>query len=885
MSLVRIALRNVSRQKLRNSLTILSIIIGVALLTGVNITFDSVYAHFVETINRSSGSVDISIRSATGVSLSESLLLKVRQVEGVVEASGRVSGSGHAIFWNVTGESSASLMIEGIDPNNDFDYLNPEYTNITHSRSLDFGQIVIDSRLNYTIGQNIKIRIKSDYYQLQVVGLYYLPIETFGLHFVSSYTAYVDLPMAQKMFKTWGKFNRIIVRVDDASKTSDVVKRLESQLGGEYEVIAEKERILDSMQESLEGFKGGLFIMSSLTSLVALVIVFNTVYMNVKERMYEIGVIRSIGASKMQVFWMFILENLLLGLIGTTFGLLGGSTLANYFIGNLNLSFSSQVVLVISDLRIIALGVLTGLLTTLIGGLIPSILAGQTKILKALRPSMRMTTHRRLHWILIIVGIPLFLSGVYIRRYFFTPNIIVMQRAGVASIPPIILGLVLTVAGLIRVTEKVFEYVFYPFFGRQSRLISRNFSRNLVRTTICFMLIAMSLSFIVTLGGIQFSVSAGIEKTVTGFFPSDMIVTSGGSPIEREFWKELVRLEDGTLIDKASPVRVIGTKLRALTTNENVSVTVTAIHTPNGAYSDNYCSYPDVVDMTFTPKTPSNVYQRLHDLNTIILSSGVARTLNAEVGSKVDVLSLLEIQIAPGVLIHQPVWRVFDVIGIVEVGMENIPMVQLLPMTKMCYISYHTLNLQWGHFKDEATLFYVVVKPGFSENLGYVRDIILGKFGRSRGIGVVTRIDILNAIQERVDEIFNLFNSLILFSVIVSTIGMTSIMIMNISERRREIGIIRSQGMSRFQVAKMISGEAIIIGVLGLTLGVIAGLTYYEGIVHVMNRIGFPAVFKVPLESMKIAAILSLGVSVVSVLYPLYKTISLDIVEAIRRAD
>jgi len=654
------------------------------------------------------------------------LLLEVRQVEGVVEASGRVSGSGHAIFWNVTGESSASLTIEGIDPNIDFDYLNPEYTNITHSRSLDFGQIVIDSRLNYTIGQKIKIRVKSDYHQLEVVGLYYLPVETLGLHFVSSYTAYVDLPLAQNMFKTWGRFNRIIVRVDDVSNTGEVVKRLESRLGGEYEIIAEKERILDSMQESLEGFRGGLLIMSSLASAVALVIVFNTVYMNVKERMYEIGVIRSVGASKMQIFWMFILESLLLGLIGTAFGLLGGLMLANYFTGNLTLPFSSQVILVISDPRIIALGVSTGILTTLIGGLIPSILAGQTEILKALRPSMRMTTHGRLHWILIVIGIPLFLSGVYIRRYFFTPNIIVMQRAGVATIPPIILGLVLTIAGLIRVTEKAFEYVFYPFFGKQSRLISRNFSRNLVRTTICFMLIAMSLSFIVTLGGIQFSVSTGIEKTVTGFFQSDMIVTSGNSPIEREFWKELVRLEDGTLIEKASPMRVIGTKLRALTTNENVSVTVTAIHTPNGAYSDEYCSYPDVVDMTFTPKTPSNVYQRLHDLNTIILSSGVARTLDSEVGSKVNVLSLLEIQIATGILIHQPVWRVFEVIGVVEVGMENIP--QIAQMTKMCYISYHALNLQWGHFKDEATLFYVVVKPAFRENIGYVRDIILEEF-------------------------------------------------------------------------------------------------------------------------------------------------------------
>jgi len=880
---VRIALRSISRRKLRNFLTVLAVIIGVALLTGVNIAFDSAYMHFVNTINRSSGSIDISVRSATGASLSDSLLPEVQQVEGVAETSGRFSGSGHAIFWNMTEESSAALSVYGVDPNSDFDYLNPDYTNITGSRSLGPEQIVVDSRLNYTIGQRIKIRVKSNYYPLEVVGLYHLPVEARGLHFAGSYTAYVDLPTAQKMFKTWGKFNRIIVQVDEVSDTRKVVERLENLLGGEYEVTAEKERILDRMRSSLEGFRSGLFVMSALTSAVALVIVFNTVYMNVKERMYEIGVIRSIGASKTQVFWMFILESMFLGVIGTTVGLAGGFLLAKIFSGTLLPSSSSPEILLIYEPGTITLGILTGVLTTLVGGLIPSILAGRTEILKALRPSMRTTTHRRLHWILLLVGGTLFLAGVLMWESADPGSVTTIPQTGVASIPPLMIGLVLTAAGLIRGAEKIFEYVLYPAFGKTSRLASRNFSRNLVRTTICFMLIAMTLSFIVALGGIQFSVNAGIEETVTSFFQSDIIVFSGTTPIEREFWKELVNLEDGALIEKASPVRMIGTNLRALTRNENISVSVTAVHTPNGAYSDKYCSYPDVMDMAFTPETPPDVYQRLHDVNTIILSSGVARTLEARVGSRVNVLSLLEIQIAPGFLIHKPTWRIFDVIGIVEIGMEQSPM--MAQMAKMCYISYHTLNEQWGNYKDEATMFYVRVKPEYSDNIGYVRDRILGKFGRRRGIGVITRIDILEAIRENMDEMWGLFNNLILFSVVVAAIGMTSIMIMNISERKREIGIIRSQGMSRTQVAKMIIGEAIILGSIGLLLGTIAGLVYYRGVVYVMAETGFSSGFMIPMGSIRTAAILALGISVVSVLYPLHKANSLNIVEAVRRTE
>jgi len=135
------------------------------------------------------------------------------------------------------------------------------------------------------------------------------------------------------------------------------------------------------------------------------------------------------------------------------------------------------------------------------------------------------------------------------------------------------------------------------------------------------------------------------------------------------------------------------------------------------------------------------------------------------------------------------------------------------------------------------------------------------------------------------NEMWNLFNNLILFSVVVSAIGMSSIMIMNISERKREIGILRSQGMSINQVNKMIVGEAIILGAIGLLLGTISGLIIYRGITFVMAQTGFSGALKTPWEAMRTATILALGVSVVSVAYPLYKALRLDIVDAIRRNE
>jgi putative ABC transport system permease protein len=879
MSLVRIALRNIPRRKLRNTLTVLGVVLGVSLLIGVNVAFESALAQFINTINRSSGSVDISIRSATGSSFPYSILADVKGFEGIAEASGRVSGSGSAIYWDRTEESSASLTIYGVDPGNDFDYLDDEYTNVTGSRLLEKNSIVIDARLNYTIGQQIKCRVRSRYYWFQVVGLYHLPAEMRGTFFSTRYTAYIDLPKAQEIFGTWGRLNRIIIRVEDINETNNVVKALTHKLGGEYTVTADKQRILDRMRQNIAGFRNGLFFMSAVANAVAMVIVFNTVYMNVKERMYEIGVLRSIGASKRQVFWIFLLESGLMGLLGSAVGIAGGIGLADFFSSLLATTFRTEEVQIVVGSEIVGIGLLAGVLTTLVGGLIPSIIAGRTGILQALRPSMRSTSHRRLHWILIVTGIPLLTIGIYLRTQVYVQDIITLQRIGFVSLPLVIGGLVLTTAGIIRSTEKIFEYILYPFLRRNSRLASRNFGRNLVRTTISYTLIAMTLAFIVFMGGTQISVNDGIEEAVTSFFEADMIITSGGDILEREFWKRLVKIENYTMIETAAPTRIIGTKLQALTRTQNVSATVMAIHTKNGAYSDKYCGYSDVMKMTFTPETPHDVYQRLHDLNTIILSNDVAKTLDAGVGSRINVLSLLAVEIVPGVVIWKPVWRIFTVIGIVAEGAQ---IAQNMPLSKVCYISYHTLNLQWGYYEDEASMFYVKVKPEYQDDIGYVRDRILERFGKRYGIGVITRVDVLDAIKGNVQQIWGLFYAIILFSVAIAAIGMSSIMIMNISERRREIGIIRSQGMSKLQVGTMIIGEATILGLIGLTLGIISGLVFYQGVVFVMTQTGFSVPFTVPYDSIRTATFLAIGVSIVSVLYPVYKANKMNIVEALR---
>ena len=62
------------------------------------------------------------------------------------------------------------------------------------------------------------------------------------------------------------------------------------------------------------------------------------------------------------------------------------------------------------------------------------------------------------------------------------------------------------------------------------------------------------------------------------------------------------------------------------------------------------------------------------------------------------------------------------------------------------------------------------------------------------------------------------------FSVIVSLFGMVNTMVLSVFERTREIGMLRTIGMTRRQARRMIRHESIITALIGATLGLGLGL-------------------------------------------------------------
>jgi ABC-type lipoprotein release transport system permease subunit len=931
-SLASISFRNIPRRKLRNSLTVLAIILGVTLMVGVNIAFDNVYAQFKHTINQAAGNVDITIRSSLDLPFNQSILATVKETDGVADVYTRTSSS---VNCSRNQDWVTASMI-GVNSTSDFEYVDLDSTNITNTRDLRMNSTdaVVDARLNFTVGETITLKVtvysgltsESTDYNFTVVGIYHpnpIVLEYSGQFGGNSdYTIYVDIEKARNLLDYGSKVDSISVRLTDIKKSDQVVNELNSKLGTDYVITPVKKTILGIIENATSGLRSGLQIMSVMALCVAIVIVLNTMYMNVGERTYEIGILRSQGASTPQVFWIFFSESLILGIIGVLIGLFTGmmaTDVFRYFTSRIfqpfSPGFSTQFSLFSADPQHLILGAATGMLTVIIGGLFPSIKASKADIINALRPSMRKSGKPRTALKLIAIGLPLTIIGAFIFMgfdYFQQFGLGLFVASAFAPIPMI--GVTMLAAGLLRSASPVIEHVLTPF-GKTRKIISRNIERNLLRSTICFALIGMSLNLVIVMGGAQTGTVMGVENVIRSFSSSDLTVTSK-TLISNSFADNLTAVD--AMINITTPVLIVPQRT-ILQSNMSTQM----INSSSTIMAIDPTSYHKAMSMTFSEDTPSDVFAKLNTSGTIILTSPLAKSLEVTVNDKVEmrIISIILVPVTipdpnytipspptynstipdptyngtipptptynttiPTITIYVPETKItrenFTVIGIAQGAWLEIMSVGSFSLSEACYISYNSLNSTYPKYNNMSNLFFLKANP--SGDVDLIKDQIKEKYGNDYELGVTTYNDAVNRVRSSIDQIFYILYSVVMFAVFNAAIGVAAIMIMNVAERRREIGIFRSQGMSKFQVVVSIIGEATFLGIVGFFSGTVVGLIFHRITVSYMHAAGFPMAFIIPYDAIGLTLVLAVITSVMSALYPSNRASKLNIVEALR---
>jgi putative ABC transport system permease protein len=181
--------------------------------------------------------------------------------------------------------------------------------------------------------------------------------------------------------------------------------------------------------------------------------------------------------------------------------------------------------------------------------------------------------------------------------------------------------------------------------------------------------------------------------------------------------------------------------------------------------------------------------------------------------------------------------------------------------------------------KDEIDGIYLQLKnatesPNTAE---IVRGVLNLSHHGTSDFSIMVPAELL-AQQKKTQQVFNLVMVAIAsISLLVGGIGIMNIMLANILERMREIGVRRALGARRKDIVRQFLVEAVLISFLGGMLGIVMGLSMSK-VIAVLA--GWSTVTSI--TSILLSFVFSVSVGLIFGLYPAMKAAKLDPVEAIR---
>lgn len=132
---------------------------------------------------------------------------------------------------------------------------------------------------------------------------------------------FVPMSTLQDLIGATGKASVFYVKLDNPADAEEVVKEIRAQPGMEkYSVLSTQDYLSMMTPSNLPGFRPFIGVVIGVSVIIGFLVIFQAIYTAVMERTREIGILKSMGASKLYIVNVVLRETLLLALGGIVLG-------------------------------------------------------------------------------------------------------------------------------------------------------------------------------------------------------------------------------------------------------------------------------------------------------------------------------------------------------------------------------------------------------------------------------------------------------------------------------------------------------------------------------------------------------------------------------------
>jgi len=641
------------------------------------------------------------------------------------------------------------------------------------------------------------------------------------------------------------KVNRIDVFVEPGANV-EIVRERVAEVTHRRAKVHTPEDQRQSTQEIVSGLQVGFLVCSAGAMIVGLFLVYNALSVTVAERRTDIGILRCIGATRLQVVLIFSIAAAGLGLIGSAVGiplgvLLAEITLSQFAVELESIFLNPEVNPTRLTWRTGLLASFAGIATAVFAALVPAIQASAEDPAHVARRSAGRTKGiwKLIHQ-LSCIGLVGGGAAAILLRSELPPRVgaiggLLVALVGLLLAAPIVVAaLVSLVQPLVRAT-----------CGVTMRLAFDNLTRAPGRTGVVIGALGAGVAMMFQTAGVGRSneepVVAWIEQVVQAdrfvLAGSMTTTTSSNSPMPGGLVSDLKKLPS---VERALGIRYArpdfnGTVVYLIAIDAEEYAVATRARVPHGM--------PDLEKFRDLPGT-----------NNVLISHNFAVRHRVDVGETIEL---------PG---------------------PRGPVTVTIAGTVRDYSwSRGTIFMDRSRYAklfddDLIDICHVFDKPGHG------RSADVESFASSRGLFVTDKESLRKFLSELINRVYLLAYMQQIVVGVVAALGVVTALLISVLQRKRELGLLLALGATPGQVLRSVLAEAILMGLFGTALGILIGLPmeWYVLRVVLMEESGFHFDVLVPWREALGIAFAALATATIAGLIPALHAVRTRIPDAIQ---